>query len=118
MNKYKVCFITADSEQIANKIAEVLIQEKLAACVNIIPGISSIYWWKDKIERASEFLLVVKTKSALMKDVIQAVKEHHSYTVPEIIFMDIVDGNPDYLDWLGANTLFTSNIPKEDDEIK
>jgi periplasmic divalent cation tolerance protein len=117
MSKYKVCLITADSEITANKIAEVLIMGKLAACVNIIPKIKSVYWWNDKIEKSEEYLLVVKTKDVLIKDVIQVVKEHHTYSIPEVIFTDITDGNEDYLNWIGANTLFNSNISK-DEEIK
>ncbi len=117
-SKYCLCLITADSQQVANTIAEGLVSEKLAACVNIINGVNSIYRWQGKIEEAGEFLLIVKTKIILIKDVIKYVKDKHTYTVPEIIFLPIIDGNEEYLDWVGANTLFTTNISKDREDKK
>ena len=75
----------AEADQIANK----LVQEKLAACVNIIPNIKSIYRWKDKISTDSEFLLIIKTMKSVENKVIQCIKKHHSYDTPEIISFPI-----------------------------
>lgn len=116
MTKYKICFVTTDTKEVALKIARKLVEEKLAACVNIIKNIQSIYRWNDNTEEAEEYLLIIKTKSVLVKDVTVAVKSLHNYKVPEIIFSDITDGHMDYLDWVGANTLFTSNISIDRDK--
>lgn len=111
--KYCICLITTDSKDVAQNIANGLVNEKLAACVNIIPGINSVYRWKENIENSSEILLIIKTKTVLIKDIIKFVKDRHNYTVPEIIFLPIIDGYEEYLDWIGANTLFSTNISKD-----
>ena len=100
MKKYIVVFITVDGNKEAKKISGYLVRNKLAACVNIVPKISSIYWWKGKIEKSKELLLVVKTKKAIFKKLIKEVKKLHSYTVPEIISLPITGGNKDYLNWI------------------
>ena len=86
----------AEADQIANK----LVQEKLAACVNIIPNIKSIYRWKNKISIDSEFLLIIKTMKSVENKVIQCIKKHHTYDTPEIISLPITGGDKRYLDWL------------------
>lgn len=110
---YKICLVTTADEASAKLIATGLVEGRFAACVNIIPKVLSVYRWEDKIENSSEHLLVIKTKEHLREDVEQFVKKHHTYKVPEIIFLDIAEGSHEYLDWLGANTLFTSNISKD-----
>lgn len=114
--KYCICFITTDSTDVAQKIARDIVEEKLAACVNIISKIESIYRWQGKIENSQELLLIIKTKTILIKDIIKFVKDRHNYSVPEIIFTPIIDGNEEYLDWIGANTVFTTNISKDREE--
>lgn len=94
-----VIYVTAKNEKEANKIANTLITEKLAACVNIFP-IKSTYRWKGKIEKANESALIIKTKGTLVDDVIKRVKEIHSYTVPCIISLPVVKGNKDFLSWI------------------
>jgi len=84
----------------SEKIAECILTKKLAACVNIIPHISSIYWWEDKITKDEESILFIKTKPLLVSPLIEKIKEIHSYKVPEIIVLDIIDGNPDYFKWI------------------
>ena len=96
-----VVFITIDTKEEAQKIAKVLLAQRKAACVNIIPGVSSLFWWEDKLDSAQESLLIVKTKASVLNEVIGLVKEIHSYDVPEIIAMPIVGGNQDYLEWIG-----------------
>lgn len=103
MSDFCVNFIMASGEE-AEKIAKLLVEKKLAACVNIIPKVKSIYRWEGRICNESESLLIAKTKTLLVHELIKEVKEHHSYKVPEIISIPINDGNPDYLDWLKSET--------------
>ncbi len=101
---YVVVFITTASYEAACKIADELVTQRKAACVNIVPRVNSIFRWKGKIENAEESLLVVKTRARLFPEVVSAVKGIHSYEVLEIIALPIVDGNPDYLAWLKEET--------------
>ncbi len=96
-----VLFITTANAEEAQRIADVLVKERKAACVNIVPGVSSLFWWQGKPESAEESLLIVKSKASLLDDVVNLVKQHHSYDVPEIIALPIIGGNPDYLKWIG-----------------
>ena len=95
-----VVLISAGSEEEAHKIASLLVKEKKAACVNIVPGVDSLFRWKGKIDSARETLLLAKTKTSLLPQIISLVKEVHSYEVPEIIALPIIDGSDDYLRWL------------------
>jgi periplasmic divalent cation tolerance protein len=96
-----VVFVTASSSEEASKIAESLLQQRKAACVNIVSGVASSFWWKGKIDSAQELLLVIKTRASMLPKVVALVKEVHSYEVPEIIALPIVGGNDDYLRWIG-----------------
>lgn len=100
MIKYIVVFITVSSRKESKKITEYLVKNKLAACVNEISKISSTYWWKGKVERSKELLLVIKTKKSVLNKLIKKVKKLHSYSVPEIIALPIINGNKDYLNWI------------------
>jgi len=104
MTDYIVVFITTSSEDEAAKIARALVQERLAACVNIVKGVRSIYSWRGKIEDSTETLMVVKTKKALFKRLEKRVTGLHSYSVPEVISVPITDGSKDYLKWLDEVT--------------
>lgn len=95
-----IVLVTASSEEEAHRIAESLVKEKKAACVNIVPMVDSLFWWKDKLDSAQESLLLVKTKAALFPEIVGLVKRMHSYEVPEIIAVPIVAGSTDYLKWL------------------
>ncbi len=95
-----IVLITAGSEKEARKIARLLVKEKKAACVNILPGVDSLFRWKGKIDSARESLLLVKTRASLFPEIISLVKQIHSYEVPEIIALPIVGGSEDYLRWL------------------
>lgn len=101
---YLVVFITASSYEEARKIGDALVSQRKAACVNIVPRVNSLFWWKGKIEDAEESLLVVKTRAKLFPDVVSTVKGIHSYEVPEIIALPIIEGNPDYLKWIDEET--------------
>ena len=96
-----VLFITTANAEEAQRIAGVLVKERKAACVNIVPRVSSLFWWQDKVESAQESLLIVKTKASVLDEVVRLVREHHSYDVPEIIALPIIGGNRDYLEWIG-----------------
>ena len=99
MTDKRVVLTTAGSEDEARRIAAALVDRKLAACVNIVPKILSIYRWKGKVEEADEWMLVIKTAAAFER-VRDAIKELHSYEVPECICLSIEDGGPEYLQWL------------------
>jgi periplasmic divalent cation tolerance protein len=101
---YLVVFITTSGYEEARKIADALVSQRKAACVNIVPRVNSLFRWKGKIEDAEESLLVVKTRAKLLPDVVSTVKGIHSYEVPEIIALPIVEGNPDYLKWMDRET--------------
>ena len=101
---YLVVFITTSSHEEACKIADALVSQRKAACVNIVPRVNSLFRWKGKIEEAEESLLVVKTRAKLFPDVVSTVKCIHSYEVPEIIALPIVEGNPNYLKWIDEET--------------
>lgn len=102
--KYIVIFITASSYEEAHKISESLVSQKKAACVNIVPKVNSIFTWKNKLEDSEESLLIVKTRAKLFQDVVTLVKWLHSYEVPEIIALPIIEGNTDYLEWIDKET--------------
>ena len=94
---------TAGSDQEARNIATALVERQLAACVNIIPRIASVYRWQGKIEEADEWLLIVKTTPAAFERVRDAIKELHPYEVPECISIPIEDGSPAYLKWIAES---------------
>ena len=91
---------TAASAREAKKIARILVQKRLCACVNIIPNIYSVFTWKNKIDQVKESLLMIKTDQGKLKEVERAICAHHSYEVPEMIGWPIGWGHKPYLDWL------------------
>lgn len=99
-----IVLITVADEEEAHLISRVLLKQKKAACINIIPGVNSFFWWQEKIESAHESLMVVKTRAVLLDELIQLVKEIHSYDLPEIIALPIIGGNQDYLEWIDNET--------------
>jgi len=95
-----IIFITASTKKEAEKIARGLLKAGLAACVNIINKIDSLFWWKGKIDQAKEYLLLVKTKKTQLPRIIKVVKSLHSYEVSEIIAVPIIAGAKNYLNWI------------------
>jgi periplasmic divalent cation tolerance protein len=93
--------VTTGTDEEAREVAVALLNQRKAACVNILPNISSLFWWHDKLDSARESLLIIKTKASLVKEIVRLVKEVHSYEVPEIIALPIIGGNQEYLDWIG-----------------
>ncbi len=100
MSEPVVVFITAPDEEEAARIARALVGESLAACVNIVRDIRSVYSWQGRINDESENLLVVKTDKALLERLCRRVKELHSYQVPEVIALPVVGGLSEYISWL------------------
>jgi len=96
-------FITTASTEEAQRIASVLLNKRKAACVNIVPKVSSFFWWQEKLDSAQESLLIIKTKASELNEIVNLVKEHHSYDIPEIIALPIIGGNQDYLEWIGRS---------------
>jgi len=101
--EYGVVFVTCAKRQ-SKEIAHKIVQEKLAACVNIIPEITSIYTWEGKLEEDNENLLIIKTRADLFEQLKERIKSMHSYEVPEIIFLPIKMGYEQYLDWIKEST--------------
>jgi len=102
-----VIMVTAGSLKEARKIALELVERRLAACVNLMGPLESVYEWQGKIERSRERLLLIKTSRELFHEVETAICKLHSYSTPEIICLPIVDGSRDYLDWV-ANSIKAS----------
>ena len=100
MTDKRIVLSTAGSEDEARKIAHHLVEQRLAACVNVIPRIESIYRWKEKVESSQEVLLLIKTSADRFGQVRDAIRELHSYELPECVAIGIEDGSPDYLQWL------------------
>ena len=100
LHPYIIILITTDNAMEAQRIAKVLLDHRKIACVSIVPEIHSHFWWADNLESSRENLLIAKTKSSLLPEVINLVKETHSYSTPEIIALPIVGGNQDYQDWI------------------
>jgi periplasmic divalent cation tolerance protein len=100
MTDKRIVLTTAGSEEEARKIARHLVENQLAACVNIVPQVESIYRWQGKVDSAREWLLLVKTNQERFPAVRDAIRELHSYELPECVAINIEDGSPDYLQWL------------------
>ena len=104
MTNARIVLTTAGSQEEARKIANALVERRLAACVNIVPQVESIYRWQGKVETAEESLLLIKTQAELFDRVSNAVKELHSYDLPECLMLEVAAGSPEYLDWIAKNT--------------
>jgi periplasmic divalent cation tolerance protein len=100
---FYLIFMTTKDREEARHIVERLVDERLVACANIIPGVSSIYLWKGKVERSEEASLVMKTSEEKLERLMNRVKELHSYEIPEILAVPIERGLPEYLKWLEEN---------------
>ena len=98
---YSIAFVTVPNKEVGEAIAGGLVSSKLAACVNIIPGVTSVYEWEGKIEKDSELILKIKTRTSRIPELTEFVKSKHPYDVCEVITTSIESGNQQYLDWLG-----------------
>ena len=103
MTDKRIVLSTAGSAEEARKIANHLVENQLAACVNIVPNIQSIYRWQGKVDSSQEWLLLIKTTAKKTDDVREAIRELHSYDLPECIAIAIEDGSAEYLQWIGES---------------
>src|SRR5262245_22944651 len=99
----RVILVTAPRRE-AEPLARKLVAERLAACANLLPGVTSLYWWKGKLERSAETLIVLKTPARNVRRLLKRVKALHSYTVPEFLALGVLEANPDYAKWARTET--------------
>ena len=104
MSNARIVLTTAGSQAEAHKIAQALVERRLAACVNIVPQIESVYRWQGNVEKATEWLLLIKTQAGTFERVRDAIKELHSYDLPECVMLEVAAGSSEYLNWIAENT--------------
>jgi periplasmic divalent cation tolerance protein len=104
MTEYSLVLTTVPDEEIGRRIARTLVEERLAACVNVGPAVTSFYWWDKKLVEDGERMIFIKTKAAILDRLEARLKELHPYEVPEFISLPIASGSPEYLRWLEAET--------------
>jgi len=102
---YIIVLVSVSKIKEAKSIAAALVKNKLAACVNIVKGVESFFWWQGKIDKAREAVLVIKSKKAKLPKIIKLVKLMHSYEVPEIIAIPIIGGEKKYLRWIDESLI-------------
>lgn len=105
MAEYIQVITTTDNREQAEQIARKLVEERLAACVQVTGQIRSVYRWQDEVEQADEWLCMAKTRRSLFSEVEATIRKHHSYDCPEVIAVPIVESSADYLDWLAAQLM-------------
>lgn len=96
----RVVLVTAPDVESGERLGTALVRERLAACVNVVPGVTSIYWWEGRLERASEVLLVLKTTGGTVAALRERAVALHPYEVPEVLVLDVKEGHEPYLDWV------------------
>jgi periplasmic divalent cation tolerance protein len=115
MSEFIVVYVTAGSGEEADRLAQALVSEQLAACVNRVRSIQSVYRWQGKVEQSDEELLIIKTRRQLFPALEKRVKALHSYSIPEIIALPVIEGSADYLNWLREQS---SAKPLQDEELR
>ncbi len=104
MEKLIIVYITASNKREAKKIGKKLVEARLAACANVFDGVSSLYWWEDKIQNDAEAAVILKTRESLFEELSATVKEIHSYSCPCVVAMPITNASKDYADWVIKET--------------
>ncbi|MDP7423512.1 MAG: divalent-cation tolerance protein CutA [bacterium] len=104
VTRTNMIYMTAANRDEARAIGRVLVESRLVACVNIIDGMTSLYWWEGKVQDDTEAVIIAKTTESLVPSVIEKVKSLHSYTCPCVVSLPLLDGNKDYLNWLVEET--------------
>lgn len=97
-------YMTAGSLEEARNIGKELVSQRLAACVNIIDNMNSFYWWEGELQEDKEVIIIAKTREELVPELTEKVKALHSYECPCVVSLPILDGNPDFLEWIGDET--------------
>ena len=105
MTGFIVVYVTVGSAQEGDRLAQVLVEERLAACVNRLGSVQSVYRWEGKVERGEEELLMIKSREDLFPRLRERIRELHSYSVPEIIALPVIEGAEAYLQWLGEQLM-------------
>ncbi len=98
-------YVTVANQDEARKIAKAVVEERLAACANIIPGVESVYWWQGEVRSYSESVVILKTDSARVEVLTAKINQLHSYDVPCVVALAIQGGNDDFLNWISKETL-------------
>ncbi len=101
---YSLIYITAADAEEAKALGRALVEARLAACANVLPGIVPIFWWEGEVQEGSEAALIAKTRTDLVEQVIELIKERHSYDCPCVVALPIEKGNPAFLDWIAEET--------------
>ena len=101
---YSLIYITAADAEEAKALSRALVEARLVACANVLPGIVPIFWWEGEVQEGSEAALIAKTRTDLVEQVIELVKERHSYDCPCVVALPIEKGNPAFLDWIAEET--------------
>jgi len=104
MSNPQFVYITCKDVNEAKMVGKNLVQERLAACANILPGMISCYWWDGEVQEETEVVLILKSKESHAKKLVERVNALHSYDVPCVVFLPIQDGNPAYLKWIDKET--------------
>lgn len=99
-----IVFSNCGTEEEARGIGRALVEAKVAACVNIVAGVHSIYRWQGKVEEAGEWMLIIKSRRELFEPLCSVLRNVHSYQVPEVLAVPVVDGTEDYIDWIDRET--------------
>ncbi len=102
--KLTLIYVTARNKDEARHVGRALVESRLAACVNIIDGMNSMYWWNGRVQDDSEAVLIAKTKESLVPELVAKVKELHSYECPCVVAVPILGGNADFLNWVAKET--------------
>lgn len=108
MTDFRVCFVTAANLEQAKSLARLVLERRLAACVNIVSNVTSMYWWEGAITEDSEVMLVVKSDRSKVEELTSTIAAAHSYSVCEVLCLPVVAGNPAYLKWLNTELLADS----------
>ena len=98
--KHIIVFCTVPDPEVAHKLSKVLVEERVAACCNIIPAVKSLYFWEKKLQEDQELLLIIKTREEVFPTLEKRIRDIHPYSVPEILALPIIHGNPEYLKWM------------------
>ena len=101
---YSLIYITAADAEEVKALGRALVEARLAACANVLPGMVPIFWWEGEVQEGSEVALIAKTRTDLVEQVIELVKERHSYDCPCVVALPIEAGNPAFLDWIAEET--------------